>query len=271
VAPLLFSSLVPYPPILLAYLNHSIRRDQLNLWKEKSESPSPSPMNNNNNNKKECAGAGVSGVGTGGNGGGVPGVDASQTERGLDCGQEREVETTSAAAAAAVAVASPPAPTLATPIVPPVPEAMDGGPEELGPKKGLVSPENGANALSWITLWWLNGIYRKGYKRQIEEEDLYLVLDKNRSQVLSSQLNHQWQLERKRASASKKNQTPSLVRVTFKTFWGRYYSSMIGLEFGGMRTRIPDNCLAALFPDAHRVSPLKVLLNQGKKISFVNL
>ncbi|GJJ75953.1 hypothetical protein EMPS_08311 [Entomortierella parvispora] len=97
-------------------------------------------------------------------------------------------------------------------------------------RKGLISPENSANVLSRITLWWLNGLFAKGYKRRIEEDDLYLMLEKNRAHVLCSQLTLQWEREKKRASL--KNKTPSLIRATVKTFWGRYYDCLIGLEMG---------------------------------------
>jgi len=98
-------------------------------------------------------------------------------------------------------------------------------------RKGLISPENDANALSLISLWWLNGLFAKGYKRRIEEDDLYLMLEKNRANVLCTQLTRQWELEKKRAVL--KNKTPSLIRATVKTFWSRYYDCIMGLEMGG--------------------------------------
>ena len=109
-------------------------------------------------------------------------------------------------------------------------------------RKGLVSPENTANAFSRITLWWLNGLFSKGYKRRIEEEDIYFILKKNQAKVLCGQLTLQWELEKKRAAeATKKYRlkgkdkevTPSLIRATFWTFWTRYYDCVIGLELGG--------------------------------------
>ncbi|KFH68024.1 hypothetical protein MVEG_06754 [Podila verticillata NRRL 6337] len=97
-------------------------------------------------------------------------------------------------------------------------------------KRGPVSPENFAWLPSRVTLWWLNGMFRKGYSRQIEEDDLYEMLEENKAGVLAGQLSTKWEAEKLRALA--KGKTPSLVRATVATFWGRYWTCILGMEFG---------------------------------------
>lgn len=98
-------------------------------------------------------------------------------------------------------------------------------------KRGPVSPENFAWLPSRITLWWMNGMFQKGYSRQIEEDDLYEMLEENKAGVLAEQLSIKWEAEKVRALA--KGKTPSLVWATIATFWGRYWTCILGMEFGG--------------------------------------
>ncbi|KAI8599078.1 P-loop containing nucleoside triphosphate hydrolase protein [Dissophora ornata] len=97
-------------------------------------------------------------------------------------------------------------------------------------KKGPVSPENFAWIPSRLTLWWLNGFFKKGYKKRIEEDDLYEMLDYNKSGVLAHALMEKWEAEKTRATS--KGKTPSLLRAVIRTFWRRYYTCIIGMEAG---------------------------------------
>ncbi|KAG0056681.1 hypothetical protein BGZ83_003924 [Gryganskiella cystojenkinii] len=96
--------------------------------------------------------------------------------------------------------------------------------------KGPVSPENFAWMPSRLILWWLNGFFWQGYKKRIQEDDLYEMLDYNKSGVLAGQLQAKWETEKKRAML--KGETPSLIRATIMTFWRRYYTCVIGIECG---------------------------------------
>lgn len=98
-------------------------------------------------------------------------------------------------------------------------------------EKGPVSPENFASAPSQLILWWLNGLFWKGYNKRIEEDDLYEMLDRNKAQFLARGLMDQWKLEQVRAK--EKDRKPSLLRAVFWAFWRRYYTIPIGLELGG--------------------------------------
>jgi len=48
------------------------------------------------------------------------------------------------------------------------------------------NPRKSANIISVLTYWWLNGFFRK-YK-PIENEDLYEVLQSDKSEVVCSRL-----------------------------------------------------------------------------------
>ncbi|KAF9111885.1 hypothetical protein BGX27_004328 [Mortierella sp. AM989] len=92
-------------------------------------------------------------------------------------------------------------------------------------KKGPTSPENFALLPSRVALWWLNGFFSRGYKRRVEEDDLYEMLDHNKSGVLANAVAKKWETEQKRAAL--KGKAPSLLRALVMTFWRRYYSSVI--------------------------------------------
>ncbi|GJJ68711.1 hypothetical protein EMPS_01057 [Entomortierella parvispora] len=96
--------------------------------------------------------------------------------------------------------------------------------------KGPVSPENFAWMPSRLVLWWLNGFFWKGYKKRIQEDDLYEMLDRNKSATLAGQLSDKWEREKKRAAL--KGKRPSLIRATIMAFWRRYYTCIIGMESG---------------------------------------
>ncbi|KAG0327756.1 hypothetical protein BG000_000802, partial [Podila horticola] len=97
-------------------------------------------------------------------------------------------------------------------------------------KRGPVSPENYASGPSRLILWWMNGLFRQGYKNRIEEDDLYEMLDRNKAGFLAEGLMEQWNQEQ--ARAKEKGRKPSLLRAVFWAFWERYYTIPIGLELG---------------------------------------
>lgn len=98
-------------------------------------------------------------------------------------------------------------------------------------KKGPYSPENTAWLPSRISLWWLNGFFWRGYKKRVEEDDLYEMLDRDMAGFLGHALTENWVAEMQRAA--KKGKEPSLLRAVVMTFWRRYYSCIIGIELGG--------------------------------------
>jgi len=98
-------------------------------------------------------------------------------------------------------------------------------------KEGPISPEVNASILSLWTMWWINSLFRTGYKRQIQEDDLYQLLDQRKAHVLGGLLLGHW--EEEKARAKDKNRIPSLLRALVKTFWRHYLPGYICLEIGG--------------------------------------
>jgi len=112
--------------------------------------------------------------------------------------------------------------------------------QEQEPGKGPISPEVRANVVSRWTIWWLNDLFRTGFKRQIEEQDLYQIFERRRARVLGQLLFDNWEAEK--LSAKAKQQEPSLLRAIIRSFWVRYLPGYLCLELGGR------------FPRSHFVS-----------------
>lgn len=63
--------------------------------------------------------------------------------------------------------------------------------EELKPEddgKESVNPVLNANIFSRITIWWMNKIFVTGNKRPLEEDDLFPLLEEDKSEVLTEKL-----------------------------------------------------------------------------------
>ncbi|MGH0130137.1 UNVERIFIED_CONTAM: hypothetical protein FKN15_041188 [Acipenser sinensis] len=56
-------------------------------------------------------------------------------------------------------------------------------------------PESGASFLSKITFWWITGLMTQGYKRPLEERDLWSLNQDDQSQGVVAQLIRSWQHE----------------------------------------------------------------------------
>ncbi|KAF9901434.1 hypothetical protein EC991_006105 [Linnemannia zychae] len=95
------------------------------------------------------------------------------------------------------------------------------------PKRGPISPENNAGLFSQLTFTWLNSLFKIGYSRQIQEEDLYQIMDHRRTDVLGQTLFDNWEAEKRHAGI--KNRRPSLLRALFMSFWKQYLPAYIWL------------------------------------------
>uniref|UniRef100_A0A669CSF3 Cystic fibrosis transmembrane conductance regulator n=1 Tax=Oreochromis niloticus TaxID=8128 RepID=A0A669CSF3_ORENI len=68
--------------------------------------------------------------------------------------------------------------------------------------------------------WWLNPLFRAGYKRRLEEDDMYQVLAEDRSEKLGQDLQRIWDHEVQRAT--KELRKPQLTGVIVKCYWKAY-------------------------------------------------
>uniref|UniRef100_A0AAX7UF95 Cystic fibrosis transmembrane conductance regulator n=1 Tax=Astatotilapia calliptera TaxID=8154 RepID=A0AAX7UF95_ASTCA len=73
----------------------------------------------------------------------------------------------------------------------------------------------------WILAFmWLNPLFRAGYKRRLEEDDMYQVLAEDRSEKLGQDLQRIWDHEVQRAT--KELRKPRLTGVIVKCYWKAY-------------------------------------------------
>ncbi|XP_061290366.1 ATP-binding cassette sub-family C member 4-like isoform X2 [Bos javanicus] len=82
------------------------------------------------------------------------------------------------------------------------------------------NPLQNANFCSRLFVWWLNPLFKMGYKRKLEPNDMYSVLPEDRSQHLGEELQGHWDQEVKRAE--KDAREPSLMKAIVKCYWKSY-------------------------------------------------
>ncbi|XP_061548514.1 ATP-binding cassette sub-family C member 4-like isoform X2 [Phycodurus eques] len=82
------------------------------------------------------------------------------------------------------------------------------------------NPSSKANLLSKLFFWWLNPLFRIGYKRTLEEDDMYRILPEDASERLGEELQGYWNQEVKLAAQDLRQ--PKLTRVLIKCYWRSY-------------------------------------------------
>ncbi|XP_070491925.1 probable multidrug resistance-associated protein lethal(2)03659 [Chironomus tepperi] len=89
--------------------------------------------------------------------------------------------------------------------------------EQQNDQKNAENPREKANFLSIITFFWTIDLFRKGYKKDLEVEDLYKPLKCDESEKLGDRLEKNWNRQ-----INKSNKRPSLIKAITKTFWREY-------------------------------------------------
>ncbi|CAO1401294.1 unnamed protein product [Diamesa serratosioi] len=89
---------------------------------------------------------------------------------------------------------------------------MEAGDEQ----KRSENPREKANIFSILTFWWTIDIFRKGYSKVLELEDLFKPLEVDKSEVLGTRLEKNWF---KQLGGKKR---PSLIKALCRTFWPEY-------------------------------------------------
>ncbi|KAK2566739.1 Multidrug resistance-associated protein 1 [Acropora cervicornis] len=79
---------------------------------------------------------------------------------------------------------------------------MDPDSDQGNSKKREPCPEDTANCLSRISFWWLNWILWTGYKRPLEEEDLWALNSKSRSSNVVPRLRSIWNHQKRKCKRS---------------------------------------------------------------------
>uniref|UniRef100_A0AAY4E2R3 Multidrug resistance-associated protein 4 n=1 Tax=Denticeps clupeoides TaxID=299321 RepID=A0AAY4E2R3_9TELE len=87
-------------------------------------------------------------------------------------------------------------------------------------KDAKSNPCAKANLFSQIFFCWLNPLFRIGYKRRLEEGDMYRVLPEDGSERLGEELQSYWDCEIQKAD--KELRKPKLTKAIIKCYWKSY-------------------------------------------------
>ncbi|KAL0104953.1 hypothetical protein PUN28_016533 [Cardiocondyla obscurior] len=87
------------------------------------------------------------------------------------------------------------------------------------------NPREKANIVSVLLWWWTISLFKTGYKKVLEPDDLFDPLRVDRSKLLGDRLDRRWNIELE--NSKKWKRSPSLLRTIFRTFLWEY--SMLGM------------------------------------------
>nr|XP_012230280.1 PREDICTED: probable multidrug resistance-associated protein lethal(2)03659 [Linepithema humile] len=87
------------------------------------------------------------------------------------------------------------------------------------------NPREKANIISVLLWLWTLKLFRTGYKKVLETEDLFDPLKSDRANLLGNRLEKRWYIELE--NSRKKKRKPSLLRTIFRTFIYEY--TLLGL------------------------------------------
>ncbi|XP_078147164.1 ATP-binding cassette sub-family C member 4-like [Centroberyx gerrardi] len=87
-------------------------------------------------------------------------------------------------------------------------------------KDAKTNPAATASLFSQVFFCWLSPLFRIGYKRKLEEDDMYEVLAEDRSERLGQELQRHWEYEVQKAT--KELRPPRLAKVIMKCYWKPY-------------------------------------------------
>ncbi|KAG0238087.1 hypothetical protein BGW42_007641 [Actinomortierella wolfii] len=113
-----------------------------------------------------------------------------------------------------------------------------------------ISPEATANIFSQWSFWWLEGLFRRGYRQPIEESDLFEVLHERKATTLGDKFQTAWEHEQKQADI--KGRPPSLGRAIASVLWKRYLYALMFLEMGGYGLGIAMLLMAAVMTTTYQ-------------------
>ncbi|XP_053272848.1 ATP-binding cassette sub-family C member 4 [Pleuronectes platessa] len=96
--------------------------------------------------------------------------------------------------------------------------------EKVG-KEAKTNPMVTAGVWSKMLFWWLNPLFRTGYKRRLEEQDMFRVIPEDSSENLGQEMQRYWDHEIQKAS--KEMRTPNLGKAIILCHWKPY--ALLGL------------------------------------------
>ncbi|KAI4502295.1 hypothetical protein M0802_002207 [Mischocyttarus mexicanus] len=83
------------------------------------------------------------------------------------------------------------------------------------------NPREKANFISVLLWWWSLNLFKIGYKKVLEIDDLYDPLKEDRSTVLGDRLEKRWNIELE--NSKKRKRSPYFLRAILRTFLMEYF------------------------------------------------
>ena len=102
-------------------------------------------------------------------------------------------------------------------------------------EKKDVNPYLTANIFSRITFWWMNKIFITGYKRPLEDEDLFPLLEDDKSEILTERLDVEWEKELSKRERGKK---PRFWKALMRVCHWYDYMTIVALVLTDMANRM---------------------------------
>ena len=91
-------------------------------------------------------------------------------------------------------------------------------------------PANSANFLSLLTCWWMNGIFRTGNKRPLEQSDFLPLNEEDKTKVQTEKLQEQWDKHVRECSITPGKQ-PKLWKCVVKILSFKEVSFLLSFWF----------------------------------------
>ena len=84
--------------------------------------------------------------------------------------------------------------------------------------KQKENPKKSANIFSILSFWWVGQLLDLGSKRPLENDDLFPLLDEDRTQTSTEKLHHTWNEEKSRASNGRASNGRRLFKAIIRAF-----------------------------------------------------
>ncbi|XP_012538805.1 probable multidrug resistance-associated protein lethal(2)03659 [Monomorium pharaonis] len=80
------------------------------------------------------------------------------------------------------------------------------------------NPRQNVNIISLLLFWWTQNIFRTGYKKDLEETDLYATLTQDKTSNLGTLIGKAWKAEEESCAKKKNGSKPLLLKVLLCMF-----------------------------------------------------
>lgn len=138
------------------------------------------------------------------------------------------------------------------------------------------NPVEKANFISRLLFWWVNPLMRKGYKRELQIEDVYKQRRCDESERLTDRLEREFEKELEWAKVGNKDDPykPSYLKALVRTFGMRYMLIGLGCAFEELFIRVFQAVIVIRFlayfsPDKGGLSEAEAYSYGGALVCFL--